>query len=161
MDKVLRFFEILGVKYLNSHQGSIFADGLFNTIEDYIFVKPNLENNRAIEVFLHELVHWTGHDSRLARSAIVLNQRLSKRGVIYANEIDFYNREMSTEEMIAQYGMYLLTVKLGLDEQYFYNRFTQYTNGLVFGDIELAKRQAQIAVDYILNQCSAALKEVA
>ena len=59
--------------------------------------------NHWQEVFLHELTHWTGHRSRLAR----LDDQATA---------SFGTSEYSKEELIAELGSFFLCMELGIEK---------------------------------------------
>lgn len=55
------------------------------------------------KTLFHEMTHWTGHDSRLARAGVV-------------GEVNFGSETYSKEELIAELGAAFLSNKYGLSE---------------------------------------------
>jgi antirestriction protein ArdC len=90
--------------------------------------------------FFHELVHSTGHKSRLDRN--IMNA--------------FGNEEYSKEELVAEMGAAALCLKCNINNQIEYS--VDYLRGWVkqLNDdphlIVQASSQAQKAVDYILGE---------
>lgn len=107
--------------------------GQFQTAEEYHSTK------------FHELIHATGHQSRLAREGIT------------AEAINFGSPTYSREELVAEIGAAFLCNKAGIETLDTFQNSASYLNGwlsrlkddknLIF----VAARQARDAVDYILD----------
>lgn len=96
----------------------------------------------------HELIHSTGHKSRLDRKGITEN-------------IQFGSKEYATEELIAEMGASFLTSLVGFNDVVFENQAAYIENWLTIlkNDkrfIVFASGKAQMAVDYIMSK----IKEV-
>lgn len=93
---------------------------------------------------MHELIHSTGHKSRLKREGII-------------GKINFGSNTYSKEELIAEIGASMLAVRTGLQEEQIENSASYIDNWLsvLKGDstfIVKASQHAQKAVDYILEE---------
>lgn len=111
---------------------------------------PNKENFETAEGYyctlFHELVHSTGHDSRLNRKTV---------GVA-----NFGNKDYSKEELIAEMGAAFLSAFTGIDTATQENSSAYIANwiGVLRGDSRLAVTAAsagQKASDYILQVATA------
>jgi len=107
--------------------------------------KDRFESPEAYYATLfHELVHSTGHASRLAREAVI-------------GKVRFGDLEYSQEELVAEIGAAFLCNMAGIDTQEVFENTTSYIQGwseLLKGDkyhIFRAARDARKAVDYIAD----------
>lgn len=89
---------------------------------------------------LHELVHWTGHEKRLARE-------FGKR---------FGDRAYAAEELVAEIGAAFLCAALGIDSALEHHAsYVQHWNALLRDDsraVITAASRAQAATDYLLGR---------
>lgn len=89
---------------------------------------------------LHELVHWTGHEKRLARE-------FGKR---------FGDRAYAAEELVAEIGAAFLCAALGIDSALEHHAsYVQHWNQMLRDDsraIITAASRAQAAADYLLGR---------
>lgn len=118
------------------------AAGYYDSQEDYIGLNERaLESDRVNEVVLHELIHWTGHPSRLNRNTIT-SQLHGMRPTSY----DYH-----TEEATAQMGMFKLACLLGLDKELHLMLLNVYLT--MFPEANLAKADwdSNQAVGYLLD----------
>ena len=98
--------------------------------------------------FFHELVHSTGHESRLSRKGVMTTEQFGKTKADYA-----------FEELIAESGAMMLTGMAGLDVEKLEANTKAYINGWVKA-VDEAPEQAVVsaltqsykAVDFILGQ---------
>jgi len=120
-----------------------FTAGMYCSVTDRILINqfPPPQFKDINEVVLHELVHWTGLENRLNREPIWL-RKIGSSHLITADS-------HATEELTAQYGMYLLAKQLGLDQKTYLQKFNDYSKYFINGDIELAAKQAKKAVCFI------------
>lgn len=95
-------------------------------------------------VLFHELIHWTGHESRLARKGIILGQ--GKDEVIYAEE-----------ELLAELGACMLSSLTNIQEENLLQNSAAYLQSWL-NCMKEDKRfifrvapQAELAVKYILG----------
>ncbi len=114
---------------------------------DTIYLPPAVTFNSPEEYYsvaFHELVHSTGHESRL--------KRYSKMEPNWV----FNSESYSKEELIAEMGAAFLCATIGIENKTIQNS-ASYIDGWrrqISNDIKLVVRaanQAQKAVDYILN----------
>lgn len=93
----------------------------------------------------HEIVHWTGHESRLARSGII-------------DRVSFGSEPYAEEELIAEMGASYLCALTGIDREKLMENNAAYINGWLSklrADKRLVFRAAsaaQKAVNYITGQ---------
>jgi antirestriction protein ArdC len=113
--------------------------------EDRIYMPKDSEDYDIVAA--HELIHWTGHKTRLARP------------MGYAEEICCSKHGLSLEEMVAETGSLMLCVKLGItpkDDGRKTFAFWRLTFGGSSTHSEeqaeaIALRDAEKAVAYILD----------
>jgi antirestriction protein ArdC len=129
---------------------SHFVMGAYDTLEDVIVVKhPDQYDtiNAYKAVLCHELIHWTGHRSRLNRESL------------YSYTMHEYYR--AHEEIVAETGSIELCKYFGLDNpEWVYHSIKYqcdilnkyYRKGLEKpkNSLKLAEKDAEEAVDYIL-----------
>ena len=101
------------------------------------------ETETYYAILFHQLIHSTGHKSRLHRKEI---------DMVLPGKIGHY----SAEELAAQMGTCYLSSFCGIDEWDFQNRFeciAGWVKALRTDKrmVVFAAAQAQLAVDYILN----------
>mgnify|MGYP006969368726 FL=1 len=100
------------------------------------------------QTLFHELVHSTGHESRLSRKGVMTTEQFGKTKADYA-----------FEELIAESGAMMLTGMAGLDVEKLEANSKAYINGWVKA-VDEAPEQAVVsaltqsykAVDFILGQ---------
>lgn len=93
---------------------------------------------------MHEVIHWTGHPSRLNRPAIAEYFKVSH--ISQVPEILLH-----TEEAIAELGMLRLAAALGFDIEPIIKGATYYISTYPKADLLMAEKYAREAVDYILK----------
>ena len=123
----------------------------FNVDANYINLPPkrayrktkiNTATERYYRTFAHELVHWTGHRSRLKRFGSLVNER-----------------DYAKEELIAEFGALLLLKAMGCemsDPSHHQLYFKHYLDVIPLADravvTEYIKSEAVRAVRYILER---------
>src|SRR5665213_2677616 len=115
--------------------------GYYNQMTDYIAFNEIVSAEYAClnELLLHEIAHWTGHISRLARKALINSQR----------NILCTEKQIFEEEAIAQYGMYKLAIWLGLDKiEYRYKRDRYLVNWISLYDQEKVEKESERILEY-------------
>lgn len=122
------------------------AAGCYVPLDDIITVRP-FAGHLLAHVFLHELVHWTGHPDRLNRKTF----ELAKRYGYYASKNQIGTENLHTEEATAQWGMYLLACHFNIEKQVAEKALEYYLIGYPEADLVKAKADAVLAVNYILN----------
>lgn len=129
------------IKYLSSNRA------FYSPIFDFIVV-PSIEQFESAEAyyatFFHELIHSTGHISRLGREEVV-------------NLTGFGSVPYCREELVAEMGASFLCSSAQID----YDRITENSAAYLAGWLKVlrednrfifkAAAEAQKAVDYILN----------
>lgn len=128
------------------------SGGFFDPVNDFVAINESFLDSHLDYVVLHELVHWSGHSSRLARQSMVNSETPEGRLHISPNDYE-------TEEMTAQWGMYFLAVHLGFDENATALERDRYNVHFVNADQEKAKQDGLTAANYLLamlNQAQAA-----
>jgi antirestriction protein ArdC len=97
---------------------------------------------------LHELVHWTGHEQRLARE-------FGKR---------FGDRAYAAEELVAEIGSAFLCAALGINSALEHHAsYVQHWNQLLRDDsraVITAASRAQAAADYLLGRIQQTAEEL-
>ncbi len=114
-------------------------------------VKSFVDSEAYYTTLFHELVHSTGHQTRLSRESIM-------------NPEKFGSQKYSEEELVAQIGACFLASNTGCSLKHFENDVAYIAGWLkkLKDDrrfILFASSKAQRAVDYILNQPIADVKE--
>ena len=118
----------------------------YNPVADFINL-PRMNAFKDVEsywgTYFHELIHATGHQSRLNRKEIV-------------NIANFGDEMYSNEELVAEIGACYLKNHTGLNVNHFENSvaYIQHWLNVLKNDkrlIVFASAKAQRAVDYILN----------
>ena len=94
-------------------------------------------------VLMHEIIHWTGHASRLARPVCEV-----------MSQFELHPHEIHQEEAVAQIGMGMLAQELGWDRADIIWYVNYYLDRLTLANIEQATKDARIAVDYILEKAN-------
>lgn len=121
-------------------------EAYYHPVSDYINL-PRMNAFKDTEsywgTFFHELIHSTGHQSRLNRKEIVENTR-------------FGDEKYSMEELVAEIGACYLKNHTGIDVNHFENSVAYIQNWLnvLKNDkrlIVFASAKAQRAVDFILR----------
>lgn len=118
------------------------ANGVYEASKDVIGLNECKLNTDMNSVALHEIIHWTGHPSRLNRPFIAN----CTKSVYYDN---YYSR--STEEATAQLGMFYLAEALDLhiDAK---QLLDQYLACYPSADLTKAAKDARDAANWILEQ---------
>lgn len=123
------------------------SQAYYHPKEDYISM-PLMNCFKDVESYwgtlFHELIHFTGHQSRLNRKEIV-------------EWTNFGSESYSQEELVAEIGACYLKSHCGIDTKHFENNVAYIQNWLtkLKNDkrfIIFASAKAQRAVDYILNK---------
>lgn len=128
------------------YTGSVFrhlAQGTYHVDTDSISVKANRRPGGRDEnyVFLHELTHWTGHESRLKRDIMVTHYVTREEMEIACDQ----------EEATAELGAYLLCPYFGLDQVAALSVMLDYVANYPKADLVLARKDAEEAVFYVLS----------
>lgn len=137
-------------------QGSVSLDSLGQycgsydeiALQDNPLIAPIDNKLRMSKTMLHEIIHWTGHSSRLARIKIVKSESYGPNGVM----LPFECGEMAFEECIAELGAYRLAARLGLDTRALAPVIDSYLR--VFGAGILMSevcKEANYAIDYVIQ----------
>lgn len=134
-----------------------FACGIYDVMYDFISVTDRhmVKGDHAVgnlDAFcLHEIIHWTGHPSRLGRPCV--------RGAIEfitGSAPSITLETEATEELAAQMGMVILFRKLGLDyvkaEMYWLTYSAKFRTT---GDLTKATEYAEAAVAFIVDSLDA------
>lgn len=135
------------------------ASGLYDYERDKIAIKADIAiSSRCSEVVLHELIHWTGHASRLNR--LHKRRQIStdddRQGII---DIEHNNIIYHTEEATAQLGMFKLAMVLGLDQFTHFKAMTDYLASYHLANMHQAETESDDAVKFILDKCSWIMNE--
>lgn len=142
----------LAVRYIEPHTYSgrygspLTVAGCYVPLDDIVTARP-FAGHLLAHVFLHELVHWTGHSDRLNRKTF----ELAKRYGYYASKDQIGTENLHTEEATAQWGMYLLACHFNIEKQTAEKALEYYLIGYPEADLVKAKADAGLAVAYILN----------
>lgn len=118
---------------------------VYDALRDLIIVKDHLEDYLLNCSILHEIIHSTGHRTRLDRKSIALVEQ----GIPHY-AIPLYGGNIHQEEQTAQWGAHLLMLQHNL----FVKESLEYTEGYIKhwdsgNDNYIA--DAQKAVDYLNN----------
>jgi len=157
--KILEIVTSLGIKVywsyaeLASVTGSLdpfvsMCAGFYDSVNDFIAMNENASQNHNL-VLLHEIGHWSGHSSRLARSAIILKDGFNKP--ISHNTSPNYFALYHNEEGIAQYCMYYLALALNIDINEAHVFLKTYNNSYGLIDDAYCAREGLKAAEYILK----------
>ncbi len=153
---VRKVFEALGVKLMSMHELSYKMEkaipesyqGCYWADEDTIILKDSRSETGDLNtVALHELLHWTGHYTRLSRAAIQLSCP------------DRFSFSYHTEEAAAQLGMHKLAKWLGVSEENIDYYLNNYLEAYPFADLHIAEMQAEQAVRWIKEAYSKSLRQ--
>lgn len=123
------------------------SEAFYNPEKDYVNMPPMrvFDNSESYySVLFHELIHATGHKTRLQRESVM-------------NTDKYLIEAYSEEELVAQIGACFLNAFIGCEMKTFENDVAYIEGWLnrLKGDkrfIIFASAKAQRAVDYILNQ---------
>lgn len=117
--------------------------GYYMPKEDQIVICNKTLGNWSFTV-LHELVHWSGAAGRCGRKFIkdIKNNTLSEKN---------FNKNLHTEEMIAEMGAIKLVKALNLSPFEYENRFENYKALYPLADLNKADKLSDKAVEYLLN----------
>lgn len=138
------------------------SKGVYHALSDVIVINPNAHAKQLKyghmstleESVLHELVHWSGHTSRMNRRSITMSVELEKAAQA-GMPLDLTNFEKirNEEEVTAQMGMHGLAYFLGLDMAIYDVLTAQYINQFRGQDlnIERADDDARKAVRYFFE----------
>jgi antirestriction protein ArdC len=124
--------------------GSIYDGGSYSIGKDLISV-PNKEMFKSSDDYyatlFHEIIHWTGHKSRLDRNFESLN-----------------NKDYAFEELVAELGSLYLKEKIGLkNSSKTINNSSSYIKSWIKllnnekNSLFIALKKADEAVEYIMN----------
>lgn len=149
------FVEPTAVYLRTGNHMSLFCSGMYEVVNDIVSVKPPTLGHQSIgdvnTVLLHELVHWSGHPSRVNREEM-------KNAHIYNYLTD---QERHQEEACAQIGMYKLCKYFCMDmvkaEKYLSNYLITYP----LADLGKAEADAEAAVSYLLSLAYGEVRKVA
>lgn len=140
--------EMIFEGYINAPTFS-FESGIavYYKFKDHINVPPMKDYPNKHEYYstlFHEMVHSTGHESRLARTGI------TNQGVVFGDDV------YSKEELVAELGASMLCSIAGIDNDTIENSASYIQSWLraLKEDKKMiiqAAAQAQKAADYILN----------
>lgn len=166
--KIMSLVEALGAQVrpmdkLPKNYGEIMPGikGCYNGKLDMIAIRTDMSGCETNLVLLHELVHWTGHSSRLSRISIVY----SEHDMIWRSPVDY-----AVEEIIAQVGALKLHNMLGVcgcpqalsfTKQYTYTWAKTYSMQAAFFnakplDMKQCEAKALESVDWMLKKFIAA-----
>ena len=153
--QIERMIGALGVRWIEpdvyyKYTGAYFgfeAQGKYHIVSDSISVRSGGPGSRETDyVFLHELIHWTGHESRLARKAMTKAFKTQ----------DELTCAVHQEEVIAEIGACMLAWSLGLDRTAAESYMTKYLPLYPKADLSSAYKDAQIAHNYVMSRLSRA-----
>lgn len=164
--KVQELVRDLGINIIGFHEYRLEYEsetkgiGLYHSGFDVIaMLEHELTTTMANETCLHELIHWTGHSSRLARRKVVFGE-LAFSSTCHESErlldsID-WECEAVSEEIVAQFGMLLLAYRLDLpDIEYYEDICESYVREWLcvgYADLERCIELAMEACDFILSR---------
>lgn len=118
--------------------------GFYEPKNDFIGIKndSHLTSEFLSVVILHEIIHSTGHPTRLCREVF---EKSFARGIKPSEE------NYHTEEVTAQLGMFKLAMCLGLNRDTYEKELLRYLPNFPAANHDKADRHSDIAVEYILN----------
>lgn len=142
-----KFYDVTGFNF-----GPETTSGVYEALQDVISVRPRAYTGKDPNyVFLHELTHWTGMTHRLNRPIF--------DSIFNSNDVGADRTLLrAQEEAVAEWGAYKLSMIFGLDRfKAKVNRDLYHQNPSCKGaDLVQAEKDAQIAVDWILDQLNKA-----
>lgn len=118
--------------------------GFYEKTTDLLAVDHRLPTKYIHTTLLHELIHWTGHKTRLNRRTLYMGQQ---------NKV-----LLCAEELTAAYGMRMLANHLELPIEDVHIEFTRQRDAYRFIKTQPAIEQAQVAYEYILSLAQAQAK---
>lgn len=149
--KVTEFAQSLGIKVKTPYEfecmtGEIYpwtANGLYSPPFDIIAC-----NEFDDFVLLHEIIHWSGHQSRADRFVVRKLANSNRTDLIRSliSVEDLYN-----EEAIANMGMFMLATYLGLDLKIAHYEMNARLMFMHY-DYEFCEREVSRSVNWILDQ---------
>lgn len=160
-EKVLELLQASGVPVLTfsqvffenprmgMHLMSMDAAGCYDAMNDMIFIHDHaLTSDLCTMTLLHELVHWTGHPSRLAREGISVGKPKTRE-------------QYATEEVTAQQGMFKLAMAFGFERELYERLLLGYIQEFApYADFDKAERDSDAAVSYLLDMLAPAQGEL-
>lgn len=108
----------------------------------------------ATPVVLHELIHWSGAESRLKREWILNNVKDIEsfwNGTYVKDDSEEFTKGQHTEEAIAEIGMFKLMLLLGIEPMQYQERVINYLKYLSSADLMKADLESDIAVEYLVS----------
>lgn len=161
-DKISEEQRVANIQSIINEVGPVVEEGnfggaFFANSRDTIFMPKFGQFNSAVDyyaVLMHELTHWTGHQSRLGR----------RFGKMRAPESSADFKQYAFEELIAEIGSALIMGMLGITHQFRQDHGTYLKEwaSQLRGDptsIRRAMLEAQKAVNFLLNR-SATLRRL-
>lgn len=120
----------------------LITHGVYAPEFDVIALNP-LRDHDCTFTLAHELIHWTGHSSRLNRAAI----KALEKGKAHSDLI-----VRDTEELIANMGALRLLDYLGIKRKCIDKEFSESMQYCLKGDYEIALFEANRAFRYLLER---------
>lgn len=131
---------------------SVFDVAYYSNKHDYIAINKDhpIVRERINEIALHELGHWTGASTRLAR-AVSVELNKGAHGLPFSECVAFDPIFRNTEELTAQLCMHKVGTYLGLDKAYLDSALEQYIRRLFIVNDAQAHRESDEAAAYLIN----------
>lgn len=155
--RIRRLIDALGAEVLPFHEVEkkmglpipdfqrLYCGGFYIAGSGYDFIGINFcvlhTESHLNSTVLHELTHWSGRSTRLARRAIVKTER----NVVPNKE------EASYEECVAQYGMHYLASALGFDMKEYNVLLTEYLAYYLCENVAEAAEDGRRAAEWLIG----------
>lgn len=122
------------------------SNGFYECYHDFIAFnhtpKPSIDDLNSC--ILHEIVHWSGHPTRLNREAVKAGSEL----LIHELEPSVIH----TEEVTAQLGMFKLATCLGLNNERYLEMTNRYIARYPLANYLDADMESTKALEFIVNK---------
>ncbi len=157
LKKVNDIYKTLGVMVMDHNVW--YAKGVYYPPLNSISIRDTLSDQEKIETMLHELIHWSGHSTRLARPIILEGESVGTEGIFCGYDTG----KLHTEEAIAQMGMYTLVLYFNFEDTLHFKRSLEKYLDLYCNqaDLVIAESEAKRATEYIINLIEQSKREVA
>lgn len=125
-------------------------EGFYDPQHDFIVINEGSQIPFA-RLGLHELVHWTGHPSRLARAKLIIGKAMLEGSGLFKHDQRMVQID-HTEEAIAETGMIKLTKILGLWTPELQKTYEHYLTMHPLANLAEAEFESDRAIHFILSQ---------
>ena len=122
----------------------------YNPVLDVVVVNDT-ELANATELVLHEIIHWSGAETRLNRQWVT-SMKAAMLGDQSEELLEYLTDKRDTEEATAQIGMLKLALVLGLNPAQYAESTLTYLEDLLDFSLKKAEEDSDKAVEYLVTR---------